>query len=75
MSKQPHSLAEIRKFIKQARWIYGSIVLWIDRDSEDLEDHGMVRITKKQTREILRQLTDPGDRIMCEFDGSTLWIS
>ena len=75
MDKEPHSLAETRKYIRQASLIYGSISILVERENDEAEEQGMVRITKKQTLEIIRQTTEKGARVICYFDGLILWIS
>lgn len=74
--REPHSIAETRKFIRQARALFASIEIEFERDGERDADSIMVQITKKQAREIIRiAISSKEDLILCHFDGHTLRIT
>lgn len=74
-SREPHSIAETRKFIRQASFVFGSIEIGFERDGEWDADSVSVRITKKQALEVIGISIDKGDQILCHFDGYTLRIT
>ncbi len=74
-AREPHTIAKTRKFIQQAKVIFGSVEIEFERDGEWDADSVSIQITKKQAREIISILTDKGDLILCHFDGYTLQIT
>lgn len=74
-TREPHSIAETRKLIRQASVIFGSIEIEFERDGEEDADSVRMRITKKQARETISISANEGDQILCYFDGYSLWFS
>ena len=75
MDKEFHSLAQTRKYIQKASLIYGSISVVVESEQGEVEEQALVRITKKQAREIIRVTTESGCKVFCCLDDSrVMWI-
>ena len=77
MSKSFYSIAESRRFVKEATVIYANVVLWMSYDGDDNEvaNEDLIQINKRQARELIKNMTSKGDTIFCEFSyNRVLWL-
>ena len=76
MNKEPHSIPEVRRFIKEASIIYADIVMWMNYDGVDNEvaNEAMIQINKRQARELIKECTSKGDTIICRYESEALWL-
>ncbi len=71
-NRESHTIAETRRFIREASVVYASIEIEFERNAGEWDaDTLMMRITKKQAAEIVA-LLDKGSRPICEYDGFLL---